>query len=112
LKGPGINYVRRNEIQTAEPLLPQSIAFGVEGDIEKLKRHKSPDIDQIPAELITAGCRTIHSELHKPINSILKNEELRQWKELIILPVCKKGGETDLILIRHITFVKYIQNFI
>jgi len=28
--------------------------------IEKLKRPKSPGIDQIPAELIEAGSRTIH----------------------------------------------------
>ena len=50
--------------------MPESIAFEAEGGIEKLKRHKSPSIDQIPAELITAGCRTMHSELHKLINSI------------------------------------------
>jgi len=29
---------------------------------EKLNRHKSPGIDQIPAE---AGGRTIHSEIHE-----------------------------------------------
>jgi len=28
--------------------------------IEKVKSHKSPGIDQMPAELIKAGCRTIH----------------------------------------------------
>jgi hypothetical protein len=37
---------------------------------QKLKRHKSPGIDQIPAELIKAGGRTIRSEVHKLINSI------------------------------------------
>ena len=35
-------------------------AFEVEVAIEKLKRHKSPGIDQIPAELIKVGDRTIH----------------------------------------------------
>jgi hypothetical protein len=60
--------------------------------IEKLKRHKSPDIDQVPSELIKAGGRTIHSEIHKLINSIRNEEELpEQWKELIIVPVCKMG---------------------
>jgi hypothetical protein len=44
--------------------------------IEKLKRPKSPGIDQIPAELITAGGRTIRSEIHKLINSIWNKEEL------------------------------------
>jgi len=33
--------------------------------IEKLKRHKSPGIDQVPPKLIKAGGRTIHSEIHK-----------------------------------------------
>jgi hypothetical protein len=31
--------------------------------IENLKRHKSPRIDQIPAELFKAWCRTILSEI-------------------------------------------------
>ena len=33
--------------------------------IEKLKRHKSRGIDQIPAELIKVGGRTIRCEIHK-----------------------------------------------
>jgi len=44
--------------------------------IEKLRRHKSPRIDQIPAELIKAGCRTIHPEIHRLINCVWNNEEL------------------------------------
>ena len=54
--------------------------------IEKLKRHKSPGIDQNPAELLKARCRTIHSEIHKLTNSIWNMEELpEEWKESIIL---------------------------
>jgi hypothetical protein len=54
----------------------------VEMPIEKLKRHTSPGIDQIPAELIKAGGRTIRSEIHKLINSICNKEKLpEQWKE-------------------------------
>jgi len=50
--------------------------------IEKLKRHKSPGIDQIEAELITAGGRTIRSEIYKLINSLWNEEELsEEWKE-------------------------------
>jgi hypothetical protein len=36
--------------------------------IEKLRRHKFPGIDQIPAEMIKAGGRAFHSEIHKLIN--------------------------------------------
>jgi hypothetical protein len=35
--------------------VPEPRAFEVEMTIEKLKRYKSPGIDQIPAELIKAG---------------------------------------------------------
>jgi hypothetical protein len=64
--------------------------------IEMLKRHKSPDIDQIPAELIKARGRMIRSEIHKLINSIWNKEELpEECKESIIVPIYKKGDTTD-----------------
>jgi len=44
--------------------LPVPSAFEVELATAKLKSHKSPGIDQIPAELIEAGGRTIHCEIH------------------------------------------------
>jgi len=43
------------EIHTAEPLVPEPSAFDVELGIVELKSHKSPGIDQVPAELIEAG---------------------------------------------------------
>ena len=43
--------------------------------IEKLKRNKLPGTDQIPKELIKAGGRKIHSEIHNLINSIFNKEE-------------------------------------
>jgi hypothetical protein len=48
----GAKDVRQAEIHTAEPLVPEPSASEIEFAIEKLKRHKSPGIDQIPAELI------------------------------------------------------------
>ena len=82
----GVNDVRQTEIHTAEPLVPEPSAFEVELAIEKLKGHKSPGIDQIPAELIKAGGRTIRSEIHKLIISIWNKEELpEEWKESIIV---------------------------
>jgi hypothetical protein len=47
-----VNDVRKTETHTAEPLVPERSDSEVEMAIEKLKRHKSPCIDQIPAELI------------------------------------------------------------
>jgi hypothetical protein len=66
----------QTEIHTAKPLVPKTSAFGVHMAIEKLKRLKSPGIDQIPAELITAEGRTICYEIHKFIISICNKEEL------------------------------------
>jgi len=55
----GFNGVRQTEIHTAEPLVPEPSIFEVELATEKPKSHKSPGIDQILAELIKAGGRTI-----------------------------------------------------
>jgi hypothetical protein len=72
--------------------------------VEMLKRHKSPDIDQIPAELIKAGGRMFRSETHKLINSIWNKEELpEEWKESIIVSTYKKGVTTDCSNYRDIS---------
>ena len=77
----GAKDVRQEEIHTAEPLVPEPSSFEVELAIEKLKNHKSPGIDQIPAELIKAGGRTIRCAIHKLIISIWNKEELpEEWK--------------------------------
>ena len=52
----GVKDIRQAEIHTAEPLVPDPSAAEVELAIDKLKSHKSPGMDQIPAELIKAGC--------------------------------------------------------
>jgi hypothetical protein len=60
------------------------VRFEVEMAIEKLKGHKSPGIDQIPAELIKAGGRIIRSEVHKRVISVWNKEELpEEWKESV-----------------------------
>jgi hypothetical protein len=46
--------------------------------IETLKRHRSPYIDQIPAELFKAGCGTIRYEINKLIISTGNKEELTE----------------------------------
>ena len=66
----GFYDVRQTEIHTAEPLVPEPSAFDVAMGIGNLKRHKSPSIDHISADLIKTGGKTIRSEIHKLINSI------------------------------------------
>jgi hypothetical protein len=92
----GVSDIRQAEIHTAEPLVPEPSALEVELAIEKLKSHKSPGIDQIPAELIKTGGRTIHCAIHKLIIAIWNKEEVpEEWKESVIVSIHKKGNKTD-----------------
>jgi len=92
----GFKDVGQAEILTAEPLVPEPSAVEVELAIDKLKSHKSPGIDQIPAELIKAGGRKICLEIRKLITSIWKKQKLpEEWKESIIVHIHKKGDKTD-----------------
>ena len=92
----GVKDVGQAEIHTAEPLVPEPSASEFELAIDKLKSHKSPFIDQQPAELIKAGGRTICFEIHKIITSIWKKEKLpEEWKESITVPIQKRGDKTD-----------------
>jgi len=51
----GVNDVRHTEILTAEPLVPEPSAFKYRVAVKKLRRHKSPFINQIAAEFMKAG---------------------------------------------------------
>jgi hypothetical protein len=68
--------VRQVEIDTAEPLVPDTSHLEVEITIAKLKKYKSPDSDLIPAELIQARGETVVSVIHKLINSSSNKDEL------------------------------------
>jgi len=98
----GINDFRQTEIHTAEPLVPEPSASEVESAIENLKSHKSPGTDQIPAELIKAGGKTICCEIQKLIISIWNKEEMiEEWKDSIIVSIYKKGDKTDYCIYSH-----------
>jgi hypothetical protein len=63
--------------------------------ITKFKKYKSPDTDQIPAELIQKGAEMLRSDVHKLVNSTWNMEELPdQRKESITTPTYKKGDKT------------------
>jgi len=84
----GVIDDRQTEIRTAERLVTEPSAFEVEIAIEKLKRRKSPGIDQIPAELIKAMGRKIRSGITKFTNSIWNKKKFpEEWKESISLHI-------------------------
>ena len=92
----GVNDVGQTTIRTAGSLVSEPSAFEFELAIDQLKRHKSPGIDPIPAELIKEGGRACRSKIHILLNSIWNKEKLpEEWKESIIVPIYKKGGKRD-----------------
>jgi hypothetical protein len=101
----GVNDIRQTKVHSAERLLPEPSAFEVEMAIENLS-YKSPGIDQIPAELIKAGGRTIRSKIHKLIISIRNKEQLpKEQKESINIPIYTKGDTTDCSNCTDISFL-------
>jgi hypothetical protein len=58
------------EMHITESLEPKCSSFKDKIATEKLKRYKSPGIDQILAELIQGGGNILRSEIHKIIHSI------------------------------------------
>ena len=96
----GVHEVRQTETHTAEPLVPEPSAFEVDLAIEKLKSHKSPGTDQIPAELIKEGGRTIRYQIHKLTVSIWNKEELpEEWKESSLYLSIRRGIKQIVITI-------------
>ena len=57
--------------------MPELSAFEFEMFIEKLKRHKSPDIDRMPAECITQGVEKF-PHIHKLISSVWNKEDCQR----------------------------------
>ena len=69
-----VKDVGKADIHTAEPLVPDPSASEFDLDFDKLKSHKSQGIDQIPAEPIKVGGRTLCLGIHKIITSIWKEK--------------------------------------
>jgi hypothetical protein len=91
----GTRDIRQTEIHTAELLVFEPSTFEFEMAIEKVKGHKSQIIDQVAAEFIKSGGRTIYYEsINVLIRSGIRGTALGV-KELIIVPIYKKAHKTD-----------------
>ena len=92
--------------------MPEPSAIEFELAIEKLKSHKSPGIDQIPAEFIKTGGRTIRSEIHKHFILICNKEELpEERKESVIIYIYKKDNNQIVVIIGVYHFLQLRTKF-
>jgi hypothetical protein len=71
-----VSEVGQIEIHIPEPSVPEPSPFAIEIAIVKFKKYKPPGSDEIPAELIQTGGKTVLPVIHKLINSIGNKEEL------------------------------------
>jgi hypothetical protein len=93
----GAGGARQTEMHTAEPFVPEPSTSMVEVAIGKLKRTKSPGVQQIPEKIIQAEGEALCSEIHKLIKLIWNKEELcHQWKESVVVPIHKKSDKRVL----------------
>jgi hypothetical protein len=71
-----------------------------------LERYKFPGIDKIPAELIQAGGKILHSQIHKVFNSVWNKQELpQQWEESTVIFIYRQVDETDCSNYKGITLL-------
>jgi len=55
----------------------------------------------------------MYCEIHKLSISIWNKEELpEEWKELIIVPICKKGNKTDCGKYRGISYLSIMNKIL
>ena len=87
----GVSDVRQREMHTAEPLVPQPRASEVEMATEKLKRHKSPDTDQIPTGLINLSILSGIRRVIKHIVVIIKAHKFCQQCTKFYSTSCCQG---------------------
>jgi hypothetical protein len=66
-----------------------------------LKKYKSQNSDQIPAELIPVVGEILLSVIHKLVNCVFNGEKIPdKWKESVIAPIYKTGDKTDCTIYR------------
>ena len=107
----GVKDVGQAEIHTAEPLVPEPSAFEIELAIGKLKSHKSPGIDEIPAELIKAGGGTICGEISLSLLFGRKRNCLKSGRSPSSYLFIRRGIKHIVIIIEAYHFCQPLTKF-
>jgi hypothetical protein len=109
-----VHDIRQMVIHTAGPLVPETSLLEAENAIGKFESYKSPDIDQIPTELITAGGETLQSEIHRfiVVHRIRRNCQ-SSGGNLLLYQFIKRVVRLILIIIEgSVSLINCLQNFI
>lgn len=84
------NIITSAELEDTPPSMSE-----VEYAITRLKNNKSPGVDEITSELLKNGGPALRRELHNLMVKCWETEEIPdKWKEIIIIPLHKKGDPT------------------
>ncbi|CAM4977713.1 unnamed protein product [Rotaria socialis] len=76
--------------------------------IYKLKKNKSPGIDEITAEMLQAGGEQLAYKIHELCNRAWKEETiLEQWGKAILVPIPKKGDLSVCSNYRTISLINH-----
>jgi hypothetical protein len=108
--GGGIKMV--NELENiSHPIDDDSngILYGeVEQAINKLKKNKSPGIDEIKAEMLQAGGEKLKHKIHELCNRAWNEENIPEpWGRSILIPIPKKGDLSKCSNYRTISLLNH-----
>ena len=102
----------QTKIHTAETLVPEPSVFEFELATEDVKRHKSSGIHQIPSEMLKAGARTIHYEIHKHISIWNKEELPEEWKGRSLYLSTRRMIKQTVVIVGAYQFCQLHKNFV
>jgi hypothetical protein len=105
--------VRQIKVHITEPSVPGASLLEVKIAIAKLKECKSLDSDQIPAELIEAGGKTLLSAIQKLDNFFeVRKNCLISGRGLLLCQFIKRVTKLTVIIIGRHYSINFIQHFI
>jgi hypothetical protein len=81
----------------------------VEAAVKRLKKHKSPGIDDITGEMIQAGGEVVTEELHGICNQIWQGGKVPDdWAKSVIITIPKKGDLAECGNYRTIALLSHV----